>query len=570
MSDAGAVLLDIEGTTTPVDFVYKVLFPYAHARIADYLGAHEDEAAVKEDVAGLRQEHERDVRAERHPPGWSDSSLAAATYARWLMDQDRKATALKSLQGKVWAEGYLKGELMGQVYEDVPRALVRWTKAGKGVAIFSSGSVLAQKLIFGHTPFGDLTPLPLGLLRYHHRAQGRGGELQADRGRPPLRARNGAVRLRCRGRARGGPRGRPRDRPRREIRDASHQPSPSARHYLRSAPLTTTLDVARLRAETPGCARVLHFNNAGSSLPPAPVLEAQLAHLRLEAEIGGYEAADQAASQVARAHAAVAALLKAKPSEIAVVENATRAFDMAFYAFPFRAGDRILTSEVEYASNYLAFLQVARRLGVVVEPIVSEPDGTISLPALRTALARDDRARLVALTHVPTNGGLVNPAAEVGAACREAGVPFLLDACQSAGQMPLDVEALGCDVLSATARKFLRGPRGVGFLYVRSSLIERLEPPFVDLHAATWTARDSYELRPDARRFENWEGNVAAEDRPRRRRRLRPRAGPSRHSRPHRRPRRSPAPRPRRAARRPRPRPGHLEVRHRDLRRRRS
>ena len=274
--------------------------------------------------------------------------------------------------------------------------------------------------------------------------------------------------------------------------------------------MTTPLDIARLRADTPGCAGVLHFNNAGSSLPPAPVLEAQLAHLRLEAEIGGYEAADRAAPQVNRAYAAIAALLNAQPNEIAVVENATRAFDMAFYAFPFRPGDRILTSAVEYASNYLAFLQVARRLGVVVEPMASAPDGTISLPALRTALARDGRARLVALTHVPTNGGLVNPAAEVGAACREAGVPFLLDACQSAGQMPLDVEALGCDVLSATARKFLRGPRGVGFLYVRSSLIERLEPPFVDLHAATWTARDAYELRPDARRFENWEGNVAA------------------------------------------------------------
>jgi selenocysteine lyase/cysteine desulfurase len=240
------------------------------------------------------------------------------------------------------------------------------------------------------------------------------------------------------------------------------------------------------------------------------VLEAQIAHLRLEAEIGGYEAADRAAPVVDRAYSAVAALLNAQPDEIAVVENATRAFDMAFYAFPFREGDRILTSVVEYASNYLAFLQVARRTGAVVEPIASEADGTISLPALRASLARDDRARLVALTHVPTNGGLVNPAAEVGQACREAKVPFLLDACQSAGQMPLDVEVLGCDVLSATARKFLRGPRGVGFLYVRRSLLESLEPPFVDLHAATWTSRDGYELRNDARRFENWEGNVAA------------------------------------------------------------
>jgi selenocysteine lyase/cysteine desulfurase len=200
----------------------------------------------------------------------------------------------------------------------------------------------------------------------------------------------------------------------------------------------------------------------------------------------------------------------ASPDEIAVVENATRAFDMAFYAFRFEEGDRILCSTVEYASNYLAFLQVARRTGTLIETVPSEADGTISLPALRQSLARDDRVRLVALTHVPTNGGLVNPAAAVGRACREAGVPFLLDACQSVGQMPVDVLALGCDVLSATARKFLRGPRGAGFLYVRRALLDRLEPPFVDLHAATWTTPDRFELRADARRFENWEGNVAA------------------------------------------------------------
>lgn len=275
-------------------------------------------------------------------------------------------------------------------------------------------------------------------------------------------------------------------------------------------PAMNPLEVERLRTETPGCARVLHFNNAGASLPPAPVVEAQLAHLRLESEIGGYEAADRAEASAERAYDAVAALLGAAPDEIAVVENATRAFDMAFYAFPFREGDRILCSAVEYASNYLAFLQVARRTGAIVEPVASEADGSISVSALVAALRRDDRARLVALTHVPTNGGLVNPAAEVGRACREAGVPFLLDACQSAGQMPLDVDVLGCDVLSATARKFLRGPRGVGFLYVRRSLLERLEPPFVDLHAATWTARDRFEWRKDARRFENWEGNVSA------------------------------------------------------------
>jgi selenocysteine lyase/cysteine desulfurase len=150
---------------------------------------------------------------------------------------------------------------------------------------------------------------------------------------------------------------------------------------------------------------------------------------------------------------------------------------------------------------------MAARAGARVEVVPDDEHGQISIAALRRMM--DERVRLVALTHVPTNGGLVNPAAEVGQVAREAGVPFLLDACQSAGQMPLDVEALGCDMLSSTGRKYLRGPRGTGFLYVRRIWIERLDPPFLDLHAATWTARESYEVRADARRFENWESYVA-------------------------------------------------------------
>lgn len=268
------------------------------------------------------------------------------------------------------------------------------------------------------------------------------------------------------------------------------------------------IDVARARAETPGSAERIHFNNCGAALMPVPVIDAFKGHIDLEAALGGYEAAERADEKLRATYAAVARLLNCKVDEVALVENATRGWDMAFHAFAFQPGDRILTSVAEYASNYISFLQVARRTGAVIEPVPDDESGALDVAALRRMV--DERVKLIAITHVPTNGGLVNPAAEVGAVAREHGVPFLLDACQSAGQIPLDVDALGVDMLSATSRKYLRGPRGCGFLYVRSAWIERLEPPFLDLHAATWESPEEYRLRDDARRFENWESDVAA------------------------------------------------------------
>ena len=270
-----------------------------------------------------------------------------------------------------------------------------------------------------------------------------------------------------------------------------------------------TLDLARLRAETPGCASRIHFNNAGSGLMATPVLEAITEYLELEAELGGYEAADAREEAIHDFYAATAQLLGCKARNIAFASNATDAFARALSSIPFASDDLILTTRDDYISNQIAFFSLRKRFGVDVVHAPNVPEGGVDVGAMER-LMRQRRPRLVAVTHIPTNSGLVQPVAEIGRRCRELEQLYLVDACQSVGQYAIDVEQLGCDFLSATGRKFLRGPRGSGLLYVSDrALAAGYEPLFIDMRGARWVGPEDYRQVETAARFEDWEFSYA-------------------------------------------------------------
>jgi selenocysteine lyase/cysteine desulfurase len=263
--------------------------------------------------------------------------------------------------------------------------------------------------------------------------------------------------------------------------------------------------VKRWRDDTPGCAKQIHFNNAGSGLMPRAVLDAIVGHLNREANFGGYESADDAEPRVADAYANVAKVLGTQPRNIAVVENSTVAFFQALSSFDFKPGDVIVTTRNDYISNQLAYLSLARRDGVEVRRATDLASGGADPQSVRELL-RDSRVRLLAVTWVPTNSGLMQPVEALGEIAEAAGVPYLVDGCQAVGQIPADVAKLRCDFFSGTARKFLRGPRGIGFLYVSDRALKRGDfPLYIDMRGADWVSADSFAPAQDARRFENWE-----------------------------------------------------------------
>lgn len=267
------------------------------------------------------------------------------------------------------------------------------------------------------------------------------------------------------------------------------------------------MDIDALRAQTPGCAGRIHLNNAGAALLSQPTLDAVTAHLRRESEIGGYEAAAEAQHAVAAAYDAIAELVGGRSEEIALFDNATHAWNAAFYSVPLRPGDQILTGRAEYGSNVLAYWQAAGRAGAEVVVVPNDEYGQLDVAALERLAG--ERTRLIGISHVPTCGGLVQPAAEIGRIARGCGALYLLDATQSAGQFPVNVDAVGCDMLTGTGRKFLRGPRGTGFLWVRTAALDRLDPFVAEIGSATWDGNQGFTWASGAGRFATWEHSYA-------------------------------------------------------------
>jgi cysteine desulfurase/selenocysteine lyase len=266
-------------------------------------------------------------------------------------------------------------------------------------------------------------------------------------------------------------------------------------------------EIQQLRAGTKGAAQSVHFNNAGSSLPPDVVVETVMAYLREEAVYGGYETEAKYAGQLENVYKQIAKLINAHQDEIAIVENASIAWHLAFGGVDLKPGDEVITSEMEYVTNHIGFLNAQKNYGIKVMVVSNDAWGNFDPGMLEKVIC--GRTRLIAITHVPSAAGNILPVEEIGRMARRHGILYLVDACQSAGQLPLDVEAIGCDMLSVTGRKYLRAPRGTGFLYVRKTVQDQLRTWLLDGHSVASVDEHGYRLLDNARRFELYEKSRA-------------------------------------------------------------
>lgn len=261
-----------------------------------------------------------------------------------------------------------------------------------------------------------------------------------------------------------------------------------------------------LREQTPGLANRVHLDNCGSALQPLAVVEAMKDAFELEIAVGGYVAQEQQAPALEAAYGALARLFGGKVKDYAFVGSAVDGWTKAFYSLQLTDGDNIITAYNEYCSNFVAYLQVAKRFGVEIRVARQADNGGIDLEHMASLI--DARTRLISISHMPSSSGEINQVTDVGRLAKEAGVLYQLDACQSAGHVHVNVEEIGCDIMTGTSRKFLRGPRGIGFLYVNEKARSMMEPVVLTNQSAEWTSKNDYTLRDDTRVFEAWERSV--------------------------------------------------------------
>ncbi len=261
-----------------------------------------------------------------------------------------------------------------------------------------------------------------------------------------------------------------------------------------------------VRCQTPGLVGRVHLDNCGSALMPQPVVDALKQALDREVAVGGYVAQEQQAGALEGSYQSLVRLFGGDAGDFAFVGSAVDGWTKAFYSLPMAAGGNIVTAYNEYCSNYVAYLQIAKRHGVEIRVAQQAETGGIDLDHLSSLI--DDKTQVISISHMPSSSGEINQVAEVGRIAKTAGVLYVLDACQSAGHVPVSVADIGCDVMTGTSRKFLRGPRGIGFLYVNEHARSVMDPIVLTNQSAEWTRKDAYTLRKDARVFEAWERSV--------------------------------------------------------------
>ncbi|MFT6321317.1 MAG: selenocysteine lyase/cysteine desulfurase [Granulosicoccus sp.] len=268
-----------------------------------------------------------------------------------------------------------------------------------------------------------------------------------------------------------------------------------------------SLNIEKLRADTPGTQAIIHFNNAGCSLPVKESIDIITEYLQLEATLGGYEVKNKYEHIINEFYTEAARLINAADDEIAIVANASDGINKMLFSIPWEAGDVLLTTEVEYGNCYLNYLKLKEEKGIEIKIVPSDDDGNILLEKMEELIS--PKVKLIAVTHIPTNSGLIMPAEEIGKIANKHNILYLLDACQSVGHIPVDVKKIQCDFLSTTSRKYLRGPRGIGFIYVRKEVLKKLKPTTLDMVTAHWKDADNYNLDCNIKIFEQWEKSYA-------------------------------------------------------------